>query len=137
MHDYCIKQPPKYYNNSMKSFVKGFMVLFFLGQVQTAFPDVPDIKKDCSICHVVKKGLAGVLLIRPLPELCTECHPDRTGREEHSIGIKPAGTMTNNLPLDKQGKITCTTCHAPHGEGGFPKMLRKKADEICISCHKK
>ena len=134
---FCIKQPPKYYNDSMKRFVTGFIFLFFLGQVQTAFPDVPDIKKDCSICHVVHRGVAGVLLIRPLPELCTECHPDRTGKGEHTIGIKPADTITNDLPLDKQWKITCTTCHAPHGEGGFPKMLRKKADEICISCHKK
>ena len=135
MHNFCIKQPPKYYNDSMKRYVAGFIFLFFLGQAQTAFPDVPEIKKDCSICHVVHRGVAGVLLIRPLPELCTECHPDRTGKGEHSIGIKPKDTI--DLPLDKQGKITCTTCHAPHGEGGFPKMLRKKADEICISCHKK
>jgi predicted CXXCH cytochrome family protein len=121
----------------VKRYVTVFIFLFSLGQVQTAFPDVPDIKKDCSICHAVHKGVAGVLLIRPLPELCTECHPDRTGKGEHSIGIKPADTITNDLPPDKQGEITCTTCHAPHGEGGFPKMLRKEAGELCISCHKR
>jgi predicted CXXCH cytochrome family protein len=121
----------------MKRYFAGFIFLFFLGLVQTAFPDIPDIKKDCSICHVVHNGIAGVLLIRPLPELCTECHPDRTSKGEHATGIKPSETMTKDLPLDKQGKITCTTCHAPHGEGGFTKMLRRKANELCISCHKK
>ena len=134
---FCIEQLSKYYNNYMKSYVGGFIFLFLLGQVQTAFPDVPDIKKDCSICHLVQRGVVGKPLIRPLPELCTECHPDGTGKGEHAIGIKPADTITNDLPLDKQGEITCTTCHAPHGEGGFPEMLRKKADELCISCHKK
>lgn len=132
----CIKQPPTYYNDFMKRFVAVLIFIFLIGKTQTAFSDVPDIKKDCSICHIVNKGVPGVLL-RPLPELCTECHPDRTGGGEHAIGIKPSETMTKDLPLDKQGKITCTTCHAPHGEGGFPNMLRKKTDEICISCHKK
>lgn len=120
----------------MKWCIGGFIFSLLLCQVQAAFPDIPDIKKDCSICHVLSKGVAGKLLIRPLPELCTECHPDRKGKEEHAIGIKPADTISNGLPLDKQGKITCTTCHAPHAEGGFPAMLRKKADELCISCHK-
>ena len=130
----CIKQPLTYYNYSMKRYVAGFLFLFILGQVRTSYPDVPDIKKDCSICHVVNNSVTGVL-IRPLPELCTECHPDRSGKGEHALGIKPSEAI--DLPFDKQGKITCTTCHAPHGEGGFPKMLRKEGDEICVSCHKK
>jgi predicted CXXCH cytochrome family protein len=121
----------------MNRFIAGLIFLFYFGSVQAAFPKVPDIKKDCSICHLVHKGGRGALLIRPLPDLCTGCHPDRTGAGEHLIGVKPANDTPSSLPLDKRGEITCTTCHAPHGEGDFPKMLRKNPDELCIACHKK
>ena len=121
----------------MKRNLMGITFLFFIGSVQAAFPGIPAIKQDCTICHVVHRSVMKELLKRPLPELCTECHPDRTGGGEHRIGMKPALTVPDNLPLDKQGEITCITCHAPHGEGGFPKMLRKNPAELCISCHKK
>lgn len=121
----------------MRKYITGILLLLFLVSVHSAFADVPAVKRDCSICHAGSGSGMGMLLKRPLPELCIACHPDRTCKGEHPAGIKPANTITNDLPLDNKGEITCTTCHAPHGEGGFPKMLRKKTAELCISCHKK
>lgn len=121
----------------MNRHVASLIVYFYLGSIQAAFPKVPDIKQDCSLCHSIHKAGGGAILIRPLPDLCIGCHPDRTGMGEHPIGIKPAKASSEIQPLDNQGEITCTTCHAPHGEGDHPKMLRKNPDELCIACHKK
>lgn len=122
------------HTGKLRRHVTGVILLPFLISVCAAFADVPAVKNDCSICHT--EGMES-LLKSPLPDLCTECHPDRTGKGEHAIRIKPADTMTNDLPLDEKGEITCITCHAPHGEGGFTAMLRKKTAELCISCHNK
>ena len=121
----------------MKINMSHIVFLFFITAVQAVFAAVPAIKKDCTVCHTGHGNVMGVLLKRPLPELCTECHPERTGTGEHPVSIQSSYPVPVGLPLGDSGQITCITCHAPHGEGDFPKMLRKNPTEICISCHKK
>jgi cytochrome c peroxidase len=61
--------------------------------------------------------------------------------------VKELGVI---LPLDKEGKVTCPTCHNPHEKGVLPDeeasaqgasekyRLRLAAQnlQICIACHK-
>ena len=100
-----------------------------------AYAEIPDIKKDCSICHTSHK-MAGYGLKAPVSELCIGCHPDRKAPEEHKVDIVPKMTVSA-LPLDKEGRINCITCHDPHGKAGFEKMLRAPQKDLCRMCHDK
>lgn len=95
---------------------------------------IPEIKKNCNICHL-PHDTSGKLLNAPLTELCLDCHSERRSPAEHKVDILPQMPV-GNLPL-YEGKITCITCHDPHGKGGFPSMLRERPRLICTKCHKK
>lgn len=46
------------------------------------------------------------------------------------------GTVSNQLPLDLNGELQCTTCHNPH-DSPFAKLLRMPeiGSQMCIECH--
>ena len=96
---------------------------------------VPSVKKDCKICHTVNKEGTRVTLRLPPIDLCLDCHPDRNAPAEHSVGMRPT-MRVKHLPL-YGGKVTCTTCHEPHGLTGNVKMLRAAPSKLCIYCHRK
>ena len=97
------------------------------------FP-LPDIKKDCAICHLPAGGRKpGELKKRP-SQLCLDCHRDRTSPAEHKVDVAPAMPV-KGLPLT-DGKITCVTCHDPHGNLNGT-MLRMRPKELCTVCHTK
>lgn len=59
--------------------------------------------------------------------------------------FQPASSLPSSLRLrdwvDPGGVtrqvVSCTTCHNPHGRGGFPKMLTMSnaASAACLGCH--
>lgn len=95
---------------------------------------LPAIKKDCGTCHLSHTMGGEALLRAPLSELCLECHPDRKSPAEHRVDMMPTMPVLN-LPLE-DGKMTCVTCHDPHGKEPFPKMLRARPSKLCGMCHK-
>ncbi|MBI4824414.1 MAG: cytochrome c3 family protein [Nitrospirae bacterium] len=119
----------------MKVLKAGLIMIFLCGWfVFSEGQDIPEIKKDCAICHVSHKMGDKILLNAPLSELCLGCHPDRLAPNEHEVDVLPTMPVSN-LPL-QDGKMTCITCHDPHGKTGFPAMLRAKPSRICSYCHK-
>jgi predicted CXXCH cytochrome family protein len=46
------------------------------------------------------------------------------------------GTISRDLPLDRNGELQCTTCHDAH-DSPYPKLLRVSniGSQICIECH--
>lgn len=98
--------------------------------------DVPPIKKDCDTCHISQAMGVSLTLKAPLSELCINCHPDRVSPAEHKIDIAPTMMPINALPLDEEGRMTCITCHDPHGTTRIVKMLRTEHDKLCRYCHK-
>jgi len=50
------------------------------------------------------------------------------------LDIVPLKPITD-LPLSKEGKITCITCHAPHDKSGFPMLLRAAPSGLRLKCH--
>jgi predicted CXXCH cytochrome family protein len=115
-----------------------FVICVFMIPMQVGAENGPAIKKDCKLCHGnhgMSVGNQGMLLISPVPDLCIGCHRDRVGGGEHVIGVTPSESVAEELPLDSDGKVTCTTCHTPHVDGAYPSMLRKQPEEICQSCH--
>lgn len=87
---------------------------------------------DCTVCHVSHKGF---LLLQPVNELCTNCHRDRVAAGEHAVNVVPKFPVPPELPLAKDGRITCITCHNPHSKEG--RMLRLAPVVLCGKCHMK
>ncbi len=115
----------------------------------------------CSTCHVphdaggsrlwpyapntkTEKGV----VVSANDSLCFSCHDgtvttkgqhffDKDG-STHPIDIKPSAKVKvpDTLPLDKEGKIVCTSCHNPHNSA-LKKYLRLSWDtgELCVACH--
>jgi predicted CXXCH cytochrome family protein len=70
---------------------------------------------------------------------CVKCHEKETGKDSHPTGVDYEGTAPpEGLPLSKDKKLTCGTCHILH-ETGSPNppaaLMRKKFNELCTTCH--
>ena len=91
-------------------------------------------KHECGYCHLTSDKTNKMRLKATLAELCIECHSDRSGPNEHKVGIAPPKGVAE-LPFDKDGLLTCVTCHDPHEKSGYPKLLRVKPSELCLKCH--
>jgi predicted CXXCH cytochrome family protein len=91
-------------------------------------------KHECAYCHITSEKTGQQQLKAPLSGLCLGCHPDRSSPNEHGVDIVPSMKVTK-LPLSKEGKITCATCHDPHEMSGYPMLLRASPAELCSKCH--
>ena len=94
---------------------------------------MPEIKRNCSTCHVAHSFGGMLALKEPVTQLCIGCHPDRKGSAEHKVDVIPSMPILG-LPLT-EGKVTCVTCHDPHSNI-HGKMLRLSPDKLCLECHK-
>lgn len=93
----------------------------------------------CVDCHQVKQGKheslsAETRFNAPLtevegtkksePELCLTCHTMRKAQLMRS----------SHMPF-REGKVTCTSCHNPHGTPYAKQLLQPTVNENCYSCH--
>ncbi|MEW6003606.1 MAG: cytochrome c3 family protein [Nitrospirota bacterium] len=113
--------------------MKGLVLVIMLS-VFTARSAFPAEKHECSYCHIPHGMSEGILLKAPLSDLCFECHPDRKSPNEHKVDIM-VSRKVEDLPLSDNGKMTCITCHDPHGKSSYPKLLRINPSELCLKCH--
>ena len=95
---------------------------------------VTAVHKNCPNCHTGLNAPGMPPLKAGVVELCLSCHPANT--RDHLLGAVP-GTPPAGLPLDKERKMTCITCHEPHGKGTATKLLRMKSNDLCQACHQK
>ncbi len=64
------------------------------------------------------------VVTRPETQVCIRCHLDK----------KMQMNLPSNMPL-REGLMTCTDCHNPHG-GPYPKQLKAATvNEVCYTCH--
>lgn len=106
-------------------------VFFLLSSPWISKAQVPDAHKICISCHI-EEG-SGTLR-EGIDAICIGCHPNSPGND-HPIGLAVAD-IPKKLPLDEEGKITCITCHEPHGKGTEERLLRIRFNDLCIECHK-
>jgi hypothetical protein len=121
------------------------------------------IPEKCLYCHVTvpdreESTFEDVQLIGDLKVLCQRCHGSllkHPGNAFHYLipsdkFMRRIKEMEREyqviLPLDYEGKLTCTTCHNPHERGVIPGM-RKSAKgasdafrhripkKLCTKCH--
>jgi len=58
------------------------------------------------------------------PELCLTCHQMRRAQLQRS----------SHMPY-REGKVTCSSCHNPHGSPNPKQLLQATTNENCLSCH--
>lgn len=78
----------------------------------------------CNDCHQVHVRKDPVLVKTTQPEKCFTCHAEQRSQifrfSHHPI---------------REGKVTCSDCHNPHGSPG-PKLLKEvTVNETCYNCH--
>jgi predicted CXXCH cytochrome family protein len=120
----------------MRVFVLAALAVMFWNAVASAASPgeaLPPSKRDCLNCHTLSADGSLVRLRAPVIELCLGCHPDRATSADHRVGIEPAMPV-RSLPLE-EGRMTCATCHEPHGLTGRPLLLRADPADLCLFCH--
>jgi DmsE family decaheme c-type cytochrome len=82
---------------------------------------------SCTTCHSVHnpKSDKSQLKVADVTATCVTCHSVQVAKQQR-LGHMPV----------REGKMTCTTCHNPHGTTSV-KMLRTGnwVNEACTGCH--
>jgi DmsE family decaheme c-type cytochrome len=84
---------------------------------------------SCSTCHSVHspKSMTRQLNTATETQLCVTCHRLQVAKTERAVAHMPV----------REGKLSCSTCHNPHGSINNVKALRvgSSVAETCYSCH--
>lgn len=94
---------------------------------------IPPAHMECGSCHAYKGEKSSLNM--PVSELCASCHLERIRQGEHRVGVAPVKKGID-LPLTG-GKVSCISCHEPHGLSGLPSLLRTSPETLCQHCHDK
>jgi len=83
----------------------------------------------CTTCHSVHspKSFEKQLVKTTQTELCATCHRLQVAKTERAVAHMPV----------REGKMTCTSCHNPHGSISNVKALKNGSSvvESCTTCH--
>ncbi|MBC8472138.1 MAG: hypothetical protein H8D56_21980 [Planctomycetes bacterium] len=80
-------------------------------------------RKDCTLCHDKSRQRvfsSQTYLIKPVPELCYQCHPDYTTSASYVHGPVAVGR--------------CLFCHNPH-KSRIEHLLKEPEPQLCYLCH--
>ncbi len=84
---------------------------------------------SCATCHSVHspKAMAHQLVKATETQLCATCHRLQVAKTERAVAHMPV----------REGKMSCSSCHNPHGSIGNVKALKvgSSVNETCVSCH--
>ena len=80
----------------------------------------------CTGCHVVMTDLTprGQLAKPTQLETCGTCHVRQVAQQQRS----------SHMPL-REGKMTCSSCHSPHGTVSQALLKEPSINETCYTCH--
>jgi DmsE family decaheme c-type cytochrome len=80
----------------------------------------------CTSCHTVMKNVSRKSQLKSAfePDTCFQCHKDRRAQMFRS----------SHMPL-REGKITCSNCHNPHGSTTEALLREASINDNCYKCH--
>jgi len=80
----------------------------------------------CTDCHAVMHQTSekGALKKNTVLATCGNCHKEK----------QAAVSKYAHMPLG-EGKMECTSCHAPHGSPNEKLLIASSVNETCYSCH--
>ncbi|HUP62833.1 MAG TPA: DmsE family decaheme c-type cytochrome [Thermoanaerobaculia bacterium] len=81
---------------------------------------------SCDSCHMVMERRSDLALLKTKEQesLCYDCHAD----------VRAQMQKSSHHPV-REGKMTCSNCHNPHGSTGPTMLRRATVTETCQSCH--
>jgi|GEM_PF-1145182 len=104
--------------------------------------DVID-SKYCRYCHDIDPSrgagtLEQVAFISNPRMICIRCHPVRPHPAGREHMVEPQNVrVPQELPLDMDGKISCSTCHDPHVSTLGTLKSRAEGQALCVQCHRR
>ncbi|MGA1874205.1 MAG: cytochrome c3 family protein [bacterium] len=150
---------------SLFSFCIWLLPFLITGSLQVVYGQmVPNSAKECAICHFrwldqfYVEG-RGTDLVEYQEErvaasemICYSCHNGILvdsrerfwAKRGHRVNMKPSEKVTipPDMPLGKEGEVTCATCHTAHGlsdELRYQETIYLRSpnrnSEMCIRCH--
>ncbi len=80
----------------------------------------------CTECHTVMRPISRKAALKTEIEMdtCFQCHKDRRAQILRS----------SHMPL-REGKITCSNCHNPHGSVTEALLKANSINDTCYTCH--
>ncbi|MEW6088096.1 MAG: cytochrome c3 family protein [bacterium] len=133
---------------------KIIFILFFLFTCSNAWAEKSkEIEIECALCHIERLTKDNSLIekqdiLSSDMKMCYTCHDGSVSDSRNSIIAKghtiitkqsPQTNISENLPLTKDKKIYCGTCHRPHGiskkKVEEPGFFRIPLESLCQSCH--
>lgn len=107
--------------------------------------DSPHARKDskgCVVCHVSQppegqspRREGNLKFGGDVVALCSSCHESYKHMHPVKIAVAPDLRSPEELPLDRDGKITCITCHDAMDEMGVHRKRRIVGRALCLNCH--
>lgn len=79
---------------------------------------------SCADCHQLHAPQDRVLLVHEQAEVCYTCH-----QAKRAANFKPS------IHPVRQGKISCSSCHNPHGSQTDNLLARDTVNQVCFDCH--
>ncbi len=99
-------------------------------------------RKACIVCHVSAPAEGSVpakennlRFSGDLVALCSSCHESYKHMHPVKIAVAPDMKSPEDLPLDRDGKITCITCHDVMEASGVHRRRRIVGRALCLNCH--
>ncbi len=80
----------------------------------------------CTNCHTVMKDVSRKHQLKTAsqPDTCFQCHKNKNAEM----------WRTAHMPV-REGKITCTNCHNPHGSFSESLLRQATVNDNCYQCH--
>jgi len=78
----------------------------------------------CASCHQIHVSQDKVLHESTQAEVCYSCHLEK----------KSGQLMRSRHPI-REGKMSCGSCHNPHGSGGEHELIKLTTNDTCYECH--
>jgi DmsE family decaheme c-type cytochrome len=79
---------------------------------------------SCADCHRAHTAEDPVRKVATQQQVCVGCHLERRGDLS-----KPS-----HHPL-AEGRMSCSSCHAPHGSTAEAQLVKETTNQLCTSCH--
>jgi DmsE family decaheme c-type cytochrome len=80
----------------------------------------------CTNCHTIMRSVSQKFQLKTVfePETCFQCHKDKRAQMARS----------SHMPM-REGKVTCTDCHNPHGTANESLLRTATINDTCYKCH--
>lgn len=79
---------------------------------------------SCASCHQAHGKNDKQLAAKNELQLCAQCHQDKAAQMER----------VSHHPV-REGRMTCSSCHDPHGTGSEANIKAASVNDLCFKCH--